>query len=134
MFYGNGGTSLNIMFCSSLIFFSFCLASYSDFYLMQAIFLIAHRKQVEQEIQTLATAAEYANKVKLLTTIPAIGILTAMTFLTEIGSFWRFRNTDHLSSYCVLTPDCRNSGQTERIIGITRRGNAVLKTILIECS
>lgn len=105
-----------------------------QYYLMQANFLIAHRKQIEQEIQTLATAAEYANSVKLLTTIPAIGILTAMTFLTEIGNFQRFRNNDHLSSYCGLTPDCRNSGQTERIIGITRRGNAILKTILIECS
>lgn len=105
-----------------------------EFYLRQASFLIDQRKQIEQEIQTLATDIEYTNQVKLLTTIPSIGTLTAMTFLTEIGNFQRFRNTDHLSSYCGLSPDCRNSGQTERVIGITRRGNVILKTILIECS
>lgn len=103
-------------------------------YVQQANFLIAQRKQVDEQIQTLAKTSHYANNVKLLTTIPAIGLLTAMTFLTEIGEINRFKNTDHLCSYCGLAPDCRNSGQTERIMGITRRGNAILKTILIECS
>jgi transposase len=105
-----------------------------QYYLQQANFLIAQRKQIEQEIQSLATGAFYLHKVNLLTTIPSVGILTAMTFLTEIGDISRFKNIDHLSSYCGLTPDCRNSGQTERITGMTRRGNATLKTILIECS
>ncbi|HEY8958375.1 IS110 family transposase [Chitinophaga sp.] len=105
-----------------------------QYYVQQSNFLIAQRKQIEQGIQSLATGSHYGYKVKLLTTIPAVGVLTAMTFLTEIGDITRFKNIDHLSSYCGLTPDCRNSGQTERIIGITRRGNAILKTILIECS
>jgi transposase len=105
-----------------------------QYYIQQASFLITQRKQIEQAIQSLATGSYYGDSVKLLTTIPAVGLLTAMTFLTEIGDVTRFRNIDHLCSYCGLTPDCRSSGQTERIIGITRRGNAILKTILIECS
>jgi len=105
-----------------------------QYYVQQSNFLIAQRKQIEQGLQSLATSSHYAYKVKLLTTIPAVGILTAMTFLTEIGDITRFKNIDHLSSYCGLTPDCRNSGQTERITGITRRGNATVKTLLIECS
>ncbi|WP_410683261.1 transposase [Chitinophaga filiformis] len=81
-----------------------------QYYLQQANFLMTQRKQIEQEIQSLATGPLYGHKVNLLTTIPSVGMLTAMTFLTEIGGISRFKNIDHLSSYCGLTPDCRNSG------------------------
>lgn len=105
-----------------------------QYYIHQADYLIKQRKQIDGDIQNLSSTIDYSDNVRLLTTVPAIGVLTAMTFLTEIGEIARFKNIDHLCSYCGLTPDCRSSGQTERIIGITRRGNAMLKTILIECS
>jgi len=86
--------------------------------------------KIEQDAITLVELCHLLKKEETKSN----GILTAMTFLTEIGDINRFKNIDHLCSYCGLAPDCHNSGQTERIMGITRRGNIILKTILIECS
>ncbi|WP_350340240.1 IS110 family transposase [Paraflavitalea speifideaquila] len=57
-----------------------------------------------------------------------------MTILTEIGDKTRFRKLDHLCSYCGLTPNSHSSGETERIGGLSRRGNPFIKVILIECA
>ncbi len=57
-----------------------------------------------------------------------------MTILTELGNIKRFKKFDRLCSYCGLTPNCFSSGETERVAGLSRRGNPFIKTILIECA
>lgn len=103
-------------------------------YVQEAVFLMDQQKQIAVAIKELSVLPRYQTEVKLLTSVPSIGLLTAMTFLTEIGQIKRFRNIDHLCSYCGLTPNCHCSGQSERITGMSRRGNGILKSILIECS
>lgn len=72
--------------------------------------------------------------MRLVVTIPSIGLISAMTLLTEIGDIKRFKTIDQLCSYCGLTPLIHNSGETERTGGLSRRGNAFIKPILIECA
>lgn len=103
-------------------------------FVREAVFLLDQRKDADSAIKNLSAQDHYQEQVRLLLSVPAIGLLTAMTLLTEIGEIKRFRNIDHLSSFCGLAPNCRSSGQTEWITGISRRGNHFLKTILIECS
>jgi transposase len=74
---------------------------------------------------------QYREQVELLRSIPGIGLINAMAFLTELGEISRF-NMDTLCSYVGLTPNIYSSDQTVRMKGITHRCNHVLREALIE--
>jgi transposase len=57
-----------------------------------------------------------------------------MVLLTEIVDINRFKRLDHLASYVGLVPGEDSSGEQERNTGISRRRNACLRALLIECS
>jgi transposase len=103
-------------------------------YLDELIFLIEKEKQIQQSINTLAESDRYKKNVKLLKSIPSIGTITAMTLMTELGHINRFKKPEQLFSYCGLTPNCHSSGENIRIKELTRRGNGIVKHILIECA
>jgi transposase len=87
-----------------------------------------------RQIRALSRQEPYRNQMELLDSIPGIGVITAMTFLTEIVDINRFKNLDHLASYVGLVPGENSSGECERNTGITHRRNAYLRAMLIECS
>lgn len=97
-------------------------------------FLEEQKKQVDRAIKELSTTDRYQKNVQLLQTIPSIGLLTAMILLTEIGDMSRFKRLDELCSYCGLVPTSHDSGDTERTGELSRRGNGLIKKILIECA
>jgi transposase len=103
-------------------------------YLNELNFLLEQQRQLIKAIEILANSDNYSININLLRTVPAIGLLSAMTILTELGSIERFQKQDHLYSYCGLTPDCHSSGDVERIGKVSRRGNIFIKTVLIECA
>ncbi len=103
-------------------------------YIDELNFLLQKQTQLDKGIETLAKSENYSANIYLLKTVPAIGLLTAMTLLTELGDINRFQKQDHLYSYCGLTPDCHSSGDIERIGKVSRRGNIFIKTVLIECA
>ncbi len=103
-------------------------------YIDELIFLVQKQMQLNKAIETLAKSENYSANMHLLTTVPAIGLLSGMTLLTELGDINRFQKQDHLYSYCGLTPDCHSSGDIERIGKVSRRGNIFIKTVLIECA
>lgn len=106
------------------------LSAYRD----ELIFLMEKQQQLLMAIADLAKTDPYANNLRLLKTVPSIGTLSAMIILTEIGNIHRFKKAEHLFSYCGITPVSHSSGERERIGGICKRGNPVLKTMLIECA
>lgn len=103
-------------------------------YIDELKFLINKQKQLLQGIVDLSKTEYYASNVKLLKTIPSIGSLSAMILLTEIGDISRFKKPEHFFSYCGITPNCHSSGDKEYIGSMGKRGNSILKTLLIECS
>ncbi|MEJ0056730.1 MAG: transposase [Bacteroidota bacterium] len=64
--------------------------------------------------------------------IPGIGLLNAMIFLTELGDIRRFNAFDKLCSYVGLTPNVYSSAETTHVTGITHRCNHILREALIE--
>ena len=66
--------------------------------------------------------------------IPGIGLITGMTFLTEIEDISRFKNLDKLCSYIGLVPMTNSSGEHDSIGPITKRQNKILRSMLIESS
>lgn len=103
-------------------------------YLDELVFLTEKKKSLQKALQQLAIEDRYRNNVRLLQSVPSIGLLAAMIILTEIGDINRFPKLEHLCSYCGLTPDTHSTGSIERINGISRRGNSTMKTLLIECA
>lgn len=92
------------------------------------------KRFLRAQIKSLAESVVYKEKVELLKSIPAIGELTAMILLTEIGDMNRFKGLKELSAYCGLIPTCHNSGETNHTGRNSKRGNTYLKYILIEIS
>lgn len=87
-----------------------------------------------KQVQKLSQTERYQNDVKLLRSLPGIGVLTAMTILTELETIMRFSNIDTLCSYIGLVPSTNSSGEEEKTGDITPRGHSVLRTAIIESS
>ena len=85
-----------------------------------------------KQIKLLANTEKYKRNVELLCTIPGIGIIVAMTILTELGDINRFSSLDKLNSYIGMIPNVYASGVTEKVGHLTHRGNDILKCQLIE--
>lgn len=83
-------------------------------------------------IRQLAKEERYKLRVEILTSVPGIGLITAMTFLTEIGSVDRFPRTSHLCSMIGIKPSTNSSGEKERVGHLTQRKNRYLSDMLIE--
>ena len=87
-----------------------------------------------RKIQALSQSEKYQNNIKLMRSIPGIGIITGMTFLTEIDNVERFEGRDKLCSFIGLVPSMRGSGEKEGHGKITYRSNHLLRGMLIESS
>ena len=72
-----------------------------------------------KQVQKLSQTEPYQNDVKLLRSLPGIGVLTAMTILTELETIMRFSNIDTLCSYIGLVPSTSSSGEEEKTGDIT---------------
>ena len=89
-------------------------------------------KEQLKEIRNLSKSERYFSRVQLLSSIPGVSIVGAMIWLTEIASMERFKNAEQLCSYIGLIPSTNSSGEKTRIGEMTHRGNARLRTLLIE--
>lgn len=130
----NKWTNKFMLWLQSIEFDSISSKTAFNSYTDELIFLLEKQKQLNKAIEALSKNDLYSANVDLLRTVPAIGILSAMTILTELGDINRFQKQDHLYSYCGLTPDCHSTGDSERIGKVSRRGNIFIKTVLIECA
>jgi transposase len=90
--------------------------------------------KIDLEIKELSKTDRYSENVKLLCSVPSIGITSAMILLTEIGDITRFKTFDDLCSFIGLVPNTHSSGENDRVGHMTKRGNQFLKSILVECA
>ena len=86
---------------------------------------------LEQEICRIATTDPQA---MLLMTMPGVGPITAVTVLAEIGDISRFIRSEQMTSYAGLVPSHRNSADTVRTGGITKRGSTWLRNAVVEAA
>lgn len=87
-----------------------------------------------QELRKLARQDRYQSKVKLLLSIPGIGLCHAMCFATKIGDIKRFKNLDQLSCMIGLIPNTNASGEKAGVGRMTKRGKTEVKNLLIEAA
>jgi len=91
------------------------------------------KKNIEKEIINLAST-KYKQVIERLRKITGVGLLGAITLAVEIGDITRFRTNDHLHSFCGLVPNVYASGDTEKVGRITKRHNAFIRPVLIQCA
>lgn len=89
---------------------------------------------VNKRIKDLSMTPFYERKIKLLKSVPGIGITTGMTLLAEVEDIHRFNNVDKLACFVGLVPTCHSSGEKESNGELTFRGKMLLRSYLIESS
>ncbi len=89
---------------------------------------------ITRDIRKLSLSEKYREEVKYLSSVPGISTLSAMIFLLEIGNINRFKTLDKLLSYIGLIPSEHSSGEKENRKYMTRRGNSLLRKIIVESS
>ena len=97
-------------------------------------YLSVEKNALTLETIQLVKNEKYAQRVKLLKTIPGIGGLSAMEILVEIQDISRFETADELAAYLGLTPSQYSSGEHIRMGHITHAGNDRVRTTLVESS
>jgi transposase len=60
------------------------------------------------------------------------GAITGLAFVLVIGDVTRFRRSKKLASYLGLIPSEESSGKRRRLGAISKQGNTLLRTLLVE--
>jgi transposase len=85
-------------------------------------------------LKRLQTDTGLAERVKRLTSIPGVGVVTALTWALEIGDPQRFRSAAHAMSYCGLVAPLQESAGKQYRQPLSKKRNAQLQTVLVEAA
>jgi transposase len=95
-------------------------------------------KSLNQKVKRLeAELQRYADRhpaVRLLRTIPGVGIRTAETFVAWVDDVTRFRRTRQLGAYFGLVPCQDASADRNRLGHITKDGPPVMRKLICEAT
>ena len=83
---------------------------------------------LDQEITTLAQQDPVAQRLQQLR---GVGPLIATALVAAVGNAEQFSNGRQMAASLGLTPGQHSSGGKERLLGITKRGDVYLRTLLI---
>ena len=84
--------------------------------------------------QAVMAEAERRPEAVRLMTHPGIGPITALTFVLTIGDPLRFATSRKLTSYLGVIPAEDSSGGRQRLGHITKQGNPLLRSLLVEAA
>lgn len=86
---------------------------------------------IEAELERIAEADP---RVSRLRTHPGVGRLTALALVHALDPITRFATARKLTAYCGLDPQEESSGDCVRFRGISKQGNRLLRTLLVEAA
>lgn len=111
--------------------FSACEAVEIEVLREQALSLTASLARLDREIEAIAsTFVGYQG----LTSIKGIGPRSAAVFLSTIGNVGEFASADKLAAYFGMVPRVSQSNETDHRGRITKRGNKLARTTLVQCT
>ena len=105
-----------------------------DDYLLAIEHLEERLRGLEVKLAELSLQKPYRESVGWLRCFRGIDTVTAMTIVTELHGFERFRTARELMSYLGLVPSEHSSGSKQRRGPITKAGNSHLRRVLIEAA
>jgi transposase len=83
---------------------------------------------LDEEFAVLARTDEVARR---LTSIPGVGALNATALVAAVGQAESFGHARDLGAFLGLVPRQHTTGGKPRLLGISKRGNTYLRTLLI---
>lgn len=66
-----------------------------------------------------------------LMAIPGVGLLTATAVVATVGDARQFRNSRDMAAWLGLTPRQHSTGGKPKLLGISKRGDVYLRTLMI---
>ena len=87
-----------------------------------------------RKVRELSRNERYRKSYNELMKISGIGVVTAMTLLTEVGDINRFKRPDNFRAFLGLVPRVHDSGDKERTGRITKRANSHLRYLIVEAT
>jgi transposase len=101
--------------------------------LRQYLSLVDYLTKQVDEAETLVEKLVVDHpQAKLLTSIPGVSFVSALTIIGEIGDIHRFPSSKKLMGYAGLVPATYSSGDVTRHGRITKTGSKWLRYIMIE--
>jgi transposase len=85
-------------------------------------------KALDQKIRQLCRQSETCCRILK---VPGVGELTATAMVAAIPNAKEFKNGRHLSAWLGLVPRQSSSGDKRVLLGISKRGDRYLRTLLI---
>jgi len=100
-------------------------------HLRELEFIQGEIQAVQKAVEVLGKDERYEKAVKKMTEVNGVGVLTALTFLLELGDLRRFKNRRQIGSYLGLVPASYESGEADDRKGhITRLGPPRVRKVL----
>jgi transposase len=98
--------------------------------------LLSLLDDLDQRISKLDQAVMDAGKkdpvAKLLQSHPGVGPITALAYSLTLGEVGRFAHSRQVVSYLGLNPSEHSSGGRQRLGSISKQGNPMLRSLLVE--
>src|ERR1039457_6520797 len=93
---------------------------------------------LNQQIGKLDEAVQHAAhehpQAQLLMTQPGVGPNTALAYVLTMGDVSRFPRGKQVASYLGLIPREESSGGRQKLGAITKQGNRLLRSLLVEAA
>ena len=86
-----------------------------DFLVRQYESLRGQRLEMLRAVRALSRMERFEKPLENLMTVPGIGQLTGMAFLSEIDDIRRFKSADQLAAFIGMIPMCHSSGEHEGV-------------------
>ena len=93
---------------------------------------IKETESLMEEITESEGNEDLKKAVEILQSIPGIGYLSARILISAIATIDRFETEKQLASYIGIVPSVRNSGGEIKHGRITKKGNRIARTILVQ--
>lgn len=97
--------------------------------------LMAHLKELDRQVGELERQIQAWHRANALSRkleqIPGIGPITASALVASIGNAQNFANGRQLAAWLGLVPRQHSTGGKPNLLGISKRGDTYLRTLLI---
>jgi transposase len=90
--------------------------------------------EIEKLNQRVEQQARERSGTRLLMTHPGVGPITALATEVFLGDPARFANSKELASYVGMIPGEYSSGKRQRLGGLTKQGNPLLRFLWSEAA
>ncbi len=95
---------------------------------------LAHEEMLQRIERAEALCESLAPVVLAIQALRGVSLIVAAVIVAEVGCFNRFDSPRQLMAYLGLNPSEHSSGATVRRGGITKTGNALARTCLVEAA